>query len=192
MTPLTQSLSKRDVDVILDSGLFSPALYQRQLTQADIAAPAEGPAELARHYLLHGEQSGLVPSLLFDPEWYATEYPDVLQHGNLLLHFIEFGDVEHRSPHPLFDPAFYARQATGPIERPYAHFRARSDAVSPAPHPMLDLRRFLDYRAGDPEAARDPFAAFLEDVTDDAFLAHVFQGQHYARELGATIRPATA
>ena len=189
LQPSEEDQLDHDVDLILASDLFSPAQYQAQLTQAEIAAPADDPAELARHYLLRGERAGLVPSLLFDPDWYAAEYPDVLRHRSLLLHFIEFGDVEHRSPHPLFDPVFYTREGTSLIERPYAHFRAQPDAVSRAPHPMLDLRWFLDQRRRDAEAARDPFAAFLEDVTDDAFMAHVFQGQHYARELGEPYDP---
>ena len=148
---LRGQLSKGDVDVTLASDLFSPGQYRSQLTRAGIEAPAEDPAELARHYLLHGERAGFVPSLLFDPDWYAAKYPDVLRHRSLLLHFIEFGDLEHRSPHPLFDPAFYTRQAPDLIGRPYSHFRAQPDAISRAPHAMLDLRRFLDHRGWDAE-----------------------------------------
>ena len=189
LQPSGEDQLDHDVDVILASDLFSPGQYQEQFTQAEIPTPAEHPADLARHYLLHGERAGLAPSVLFDPGWYAAEYPDVLGHRSLLLHFIEFGDLEHRSPHPLFEPAFYAGQVAGPIDRPYAHFRARPDETSCAPHPMLDLLRFLNYRRWDAQAARDPFAAFLKRVTDDAFLAHVFQGEHYALELGEPYDP---
>jgi hypothetical protein len=45
-------------------------------------------------------------SLLFDPSWYETKYPDVVGAGvDPLRHFCEFGVFEARRPGPAADDA---------------------------------------------------------------------------------------
>lgn len=175
-----------DIELVESSGLFSPEHYVRQL-----GGRAGATSDPIRHYLIHGERAGFSPSVLFDTEWYASEYQDALEFRSLLVHFILFGDAEHRSPHPLFHPAYYVRQTSEPIDRPFAHFLDSSAGADMDPHPMFDTARFLDTRAAAVrgEGSPNPLELFLDDVTDDEFLAPVFMGRYYADQRGEPYRP---
>jgi glycosyltransferase involved in cell wall biosynthesis len=76
---------------IRDSKLFDQAFYFAQL------GPGAASLDPVVHYLLRGEQMGLLPSENFDPRYYADRYPDIAATGiNLLLHFVEYGRAEGR------------------------------------------------------------------------------------------------
>src|SRR5437763_10419247 len=56
---------------------------------------------------------------LFDPEHYATAYPDVAERNvDPLVHYLEEGAPEGRDPHPDFDTAFYLEQCRARGEEP--------------------------------------------------------------------------
>src|SRR5204862_230161 len=55
----------------------------------------------------------------FDPEHYATAYPDVAERNvDPLVHYLEEGAREGRDPHPDFDTAFYLEQCRARGEEP--------------------------------------------------------------------------
>src|SRR5438067_1644649 len=66
-------------------------------------------------------RAGMVPLIfgLFDPEHYATAYPDVAERNvDPLVHYLEEGAREGRDPHPDFDTAFYLEQCRARGEEP--------------------------------------------------------------------------
>lgn len=58
--------------------------------------------DAALHYLTQGEAANLVPSELFQPEYYRARYPDVAATGlNLYVHFLKYGRAEGRTGVPM-------------------------------------------------------------------------------------------
>lgn len=65
-------------------------------------------------------------SLLFDPDWYLTRYPDVAASGlDPIRHFFDNGAREGRDPNPFFSTnsylATYADVAASPMN-PFLHY----------------------------------------------------------------------
>jgi len=55
------------------------------------------------HYLLHGASEGRKPNLLFEPAYYAAQFPEVKDMTQPLLHFVTTGRARGAQPHPLLD-----------------------------------------------------------------------------------------
>src|ERR1041385_7491912 len=68
---------------------------------------------------LFSDYEAIRKSGLFDPEHYATAYPDVAERNvDPLVHYLEEGAREGRDPHPDFDTAFYLQQCRARGEEP--------------------------------------------------------------------------
>src|SRR5438067_1880455 len=68
---------------------------------------------------LFSDYEAIRKSGLFDPEHYATAYPDVAERNvDPLVHYLEEGAREGRDPHPDFDTAFYLEQCRARGEEP--------------------------------------------------------------------------
>jgi hypothetical protein len=68
---------------------------------------------------LFSDYEAIRKSGLFDPEHYATAYPDVAERNvDPLVHYLEEGARERRDPHPDFDTAFYLEQCRARGEEP--------------------------------------------------------------------------
>ncbi|MEM8577476.1 MAG: glycosyltransferase [Pseudomonadota bacterium] len=53
----------------------------------------------AMHYFYFGERAGLMPNRSFDPVWYQTQNPGIVQDGrNAFHHFETEGRAQHRTP----------------------------------------------------------------------------------------------
>jgi glycosyltransferase involved in cell wall biosynthesis/predicted O-methyltransferase YrrM len=97
------------VERVRCSPWFDEAFYR------DLAGLSGTGLQAAIHYLLVGEPLGFSPSSAFNPEYYATRYPDVPDSGmSCLLHYDLSGQSEGRQALP-----------------PTAHFHARAELVDP-------------------------------------------------------------
>jgi hypothetical protein len=68
---------------------------------------------------LFSDYEAIRKSGLFDPQHYATAYPDVAERNvDPLVHYLEEGAREGRDPHPDFDTAFYLEQCRARGEEP--------------------------------------------------------------------------
>jgi hypothetical protein len=65
-------------------------------------------------------------SLIFDPEWYVAEYPDVAAAGvDPVQHFLKAGFSEGRNPNRYFDSAWYSGtypDVAAHGENPFVHY----------------------------------------------------------------------
>lgn len=164
--------------IIQSSGLFLEDHYRLQLP-----SHLQNTKNSIRHYLLRGERMGLSPHPLFDQKWYVQEYPDVASSvQDLFFHYVEHGEREGRSPHPLFDPLYYRSQTGERIERPLAHFMARSGHRKLDPHPLFRIDRFLE-EYGSVIGDENPLVYFLSHEECEAVFADIFQGTYYAEGL---------
>jgi glycosyltransferase involved in cell wall biosynthesis len=76
--------------LIRDSNLFDAAGYIGRVGSI-------GKLDPALHYVIVGEQMGLIPSAGFDPEYYGDRYPDIAQPGiGRLAHYLVSGRMEGR------------------------------------------------------------------------------------------------
>ncbi|MFO1405039.1 MAG: glycoside hydrolase family 99-like domain-containing protein [Azonexus sp.] len=97
------SLDAHTFDLIKKSALFDVSWYFGQYQ--DRYKISGNPLE---HYLIHGVQEGLNPSLGFDTRFYLERNPDVLAAGvNPLVHYACQGRIEGRQPIP-FSPYEYS------------------------------------------------------------------------------------
>lgn len=166
--------------MIKASGLFSEMHYRHQLGHDSYKI-----RNAIRHYLMRGEQLGLSPTPLFDKEWYIQEYQDVAASvRDLFFHYVEYGEIEGRSPHPLFDPAYYQRQSNEKIERPLTHFVLANGRSGLDPHPLFKVDRFINIYGEVMPKDANPLIYFIEHAECEEFISDVFQGRHYACELG--------
>jgi len=65
-------------------------------------------------------------SLIFDPDWYVLQYPDIGAAGvDPIQHFLTTGFTEGRNPNPYFDGAWYAGNypdVAAHGENPFVHY----------------------------------------------------------------------
>jgi glycosyltransferase involved in cell wall biosynthesis/septal ring factor EnvC (AmiA/AmiB activator) len=88
----TREQAERIASLIRASNLFDAAAY---------AARHSGIGELdpALHYVIVGEQMGVMPSDGFDPDYYGDRYPDIVRSRiNRLAHYLTSGLAEGRRP----------------------------------------------------------------------------------------------
>ncbi len=92
-----QRLSKVDMQVVHDSGLFDEEFYIEELKgRSDSVRASKAPL---KHYLRVGAFEGLDPSPQFDSDWYLATNSDVKAVGlNPLVHYIKHGRYEGRMP----------------------------------------------------------------------------------------------
>ncbi|HET6378607.1 MAG TPA: glycosyltransferase [Methylocella sp.] len=117
------------------SPYFSAAYYSK-------AAGNLGGLTPLGHFVSFGLPRGLVPTPLFDREWYLANNPDVRSAGyDPFLHFVASGDRDCRSPGLLFDSAWYRMEIadewhTG-IE-PMRHYMAKGAREGRSPSCFFD------------------------------------------------------
>ena len=65
-------------------------------------------------------------SLIFDPEWYVAEYPDIAAAGvDPVQHFLNTGFNEGRNPNRYFDLSWYSEtypDVAAHGENPFVHY----------------------------------------------------------------------
>ena len=65
-------------------------------------------------------------SLLFDPDWYVAQYPDVASAGvDPVQHYMKAGYLEGRNPNPHFDSDWYVSAYPDVAEHgenPFVHY----------------------------------------------------------------------
>jgi GT2 family glycosyltransferase len=98
----------------------------------------------------------------FDPDWYATRYPDVAASGtDPLQHFVHHGAGEKRDPNRLFDSAWYLAHypdVANSGQHPLLHYLQMGAAELRNPHPRFDATYYVDQH---PEAATNPLLYHL-------------------------------
>ena len=80
------------MNIIIDDGIFDAEFYRSQVAGLDMLSLPD----LVRHYLNVGEQLGLAPSALFDPEYYLAVYPDLIAVASPMKHYLTYGREEGR------------------------------------------------------------------------------------------------
>ena len=90
-------------------------------------APAAAPSGATPAALTSVTGSAIPPiSLLFDPDWYLTTYPDVAAAGlDPIRHFFEDGAREGRDPNPFFKTEWYLAQNQDVVAskvNPFLHY----------------------------------------------------------------------
>ncbi len=104
----------------------------------------------------------LQPTVLFDPEWYLAQNPEVRAKGkDPYAHYVRIGARRGLDPHPWFDTDWYLLQypdvaAAG--VNPLVHYITWGMRQNRMPHPNFDPDYYV---ALHPEAAPDPLAHFL-------------------------------
>ncbi len=120
-------------------GLFDVEFYRSYFSDKNINGYS-----LYKHYYELGWRLGLKPSLLFDTEWYLSQFDQVDRfYGKDICpidHYIETGSYDFLSPHPLFDPAWYVEYNNISIEKGnlLTHYLKIGNHLNYSPHPLFD------------------------------------------------------
>jgi SAM-dependent methyltransferase len=148
---------------IVEAGLFDRDCYARQVPKFAKVRPSA--LDAAVHYLTHGSRKGRQPNPLFDPKWYAAEYPDVVETGiEPLVHYLLCGSAEGRKPNPFFDPKWYAAEYPDVAQtgmEPLAHYLVSGWKERRRPSLLFDPQWYLAEYQDVAEAGVDPLAHFL-------------------------------
>ncbi|MBY6203106.1 glycosyltransferase [Maritalea mobilis] len=118
---------------------------------------------------------------LFDPAFYASHSPDVVNAGiDLLEHFFRYGHAEGRWPTADFDPNFYRAEHLGGDLRinPVVHYLLEGkDAGLPTTTPISQVQdgTAIPFSIGQEAESADDFAAFCKATG-------VFDGDFYLSE----------
>ncbi len=87
-------------------------------------------------------------SLLFDPDYYVSTYPDVSQSsGDLVEHYVLFGWAEFRNPSAYFNTLHYLKNNTDIIAsgvNPLVHFLAHGWKELRSPSPAINLKLWFE------------------------------------------------
>ncbi len=132
----------KEYRLVLESGLFDVAFYQRQY--GELLASQADPL---RHFLTGGYLAGCNPNPLFDSAWYLTRNPDVAcKKANPLVHFIQSGWSEGCDPHPLFKTTYYLKMNPDVAQQglnPLHHFLNIGFKENRNPNPLFDCAYYL-------------------------------------------------
>jgi hypothetical protein len=171
-TPLNRAAKQ-----IRAAGFADDGFYCKEYP--DVAA---GGIDPLRHYLNHGAAEGRRPYLLFDPQYYAAQGPD-LDGKNPLLHFIQVGAKSHRDPHPLFDTDFYLSRYADRIPQgmnALAHFLKTGGLSGCDPHPLFDTAWYLARHPDVRQRPQNPLVHYLIEGWRSGFAPHLqFDGELY-------------
>ncbi|MFZ0928177.1 MAG: glycoside hydrolase family 99-like domain-containing protein, partial [Syntrophobacteraceae bacterium] len=103
--------------------------------------------------------------MLFDSDWYLTQYPDVAKAGvNPLVHYLRHGANEGRDPNPDFDSDWYLKQYPDVAKagvNPLRHFLLRGGIEQRDPSPLFNTRKYLQMHPEVALAKLNPFAHFF-------------------------------
>lgn len=136
---------------------FSP-FFDPSFVLDDNGKPAEKPLA---SYLKTSANTELKVSVLFDPEFYAAQHPDVARAvandssivPSLLQHFVAFGMSENRLPIADFDPDFYLKEYPDLADAlsaggmtPVMHFFQQGISEGRNPNPFFDSKYYLEYQ----------------------------------------------
>lgn len=110
------------------------------------------------------EKQMLLDSGIFDPEWYAGEYRDVLATGRTPSdHFLRLGGFLGRDPGPLFNNNFYLSQTSSPKSLfpllDYLNFGWKNGVK---PNPLFDVIWYLSQNPDVVAEGMDPFSHFIK------------------------------
>ena len=89
---------------------------------------------------------------LFDSEWYASQYPDVINSGvDPFTHYILYGHKKLYNPGPLFDTDFYIREYPDIVSQgsvPLIHYLefGRQEGRHPNPHALAEQKKRKNLR----------------------------------------------
>ena len=101
-------------------------------------------------------------SSVFDPDFYATRYPDIVARGMVpILHYIHWGASENRDPNPWFDCEWYMRRYPEVAQigaPPLAHYLQVGAVQAYDPHPRFDAVWYVEQH---PEASQNPMLFHL-------------------------------
>ena len=92
-----------------ESAFFQPKICRERLEAAELSVPSEtrDTVSLFDDWLKSGYNSSVIPTRIFDAEYYLLENPDVAASGmNCFEHFLIYGEVEMRCPHKSLEPIF--------------------------------------------------------------------------------------
>ena len=120
------------------SPLLDPAAYLDNLSQAGLPPPPPGMPALT-DWLQRGMAAEIVPTRLFDDEFYRAAYPDLVAGRFAFDHFVSEGLAAGLRPNTWFDPAWYqaATPALEPGQPAFLHFLAIGSQAGLAPNAMV-------------------------------------------------------
>lgn len=160
--------------------LFEPELFAER--EGDTTEAKRGIPAILRWY--RGlENRTVVASRYFDDEFYAAQYPDVVNAGgNLYEHYLRFGQHEARRPNAIFDAEWYDRIADRRSGEEgmgaYSHFLAFGMERGAAPSAAL-----LPVFARTPTVRVDPQDAYGRVMAATAALARTMGHQQLNKML---------
>ena len=157
-----------DVEKLCRSGLLAYHYY------SDIVGNLGwSPEDAAAHYLAIGAAQGLRPHPLFDTRYYVHTYAPPI---NPLLHYVTVGHLT-ANPIPLFDTAYYRSQLPPGSSDviALAHFDRDGWREGRDPHPLFEVRTYLELSPDVASAGHNPLVHYLSNgsvegrVTSDLF-----------------------
>jgi hypothetical protein len=149
------------------SNIFDPFFYLAEYQ--DVALEGVNPL---LHYVTRGHRHNHRPTLLFDPDYYATQVRQRM--GDALIHYVGKGVAAGLKPHPLFDTAFYLKNnmdvaASG--ANPLFHYQTWGGRERRNPSLLFDTQYYLEntnFSAG----IGNPLQEYLSDVGNKSIDPH--------------------
>ncbi len=118
-------------------------------------------------YLSFGWLAGDELLCIFDPGYYLSTYPDVLEAGvHPLVHYVEHGSKELRNPHPLFNAAYCMAQL-------------RQHSLVKSGHPLIDYLALPLPEPVQPHPLFDP--SFYSAMYPEVAPAQINMFAHYLK-----------
>jgi lipopolysaccharide biosynthesis protein/glycosyltransferase involved in cell wall biosynthesis len=163
------SLSKRDENLIIESGFFDGAWYSNKFPDVSIAG-----LDPLDHFLRIGSSLGRDPGPMFSGQYYLSQ---LIRAGISLLPLCPVVDYLQRgwrrrwNPHPLFDVGWYLDRnedvRVAGIE-PLRHFIFNGGIEGRLPHPCFPVWRVLERCPHLRDTLRNPLEFYLSgDWTED-------------------------
>ena len=191
LAPARRLRRRRDIALLLKSGLFDPSYYRKQ-----VAKPALSDVAAARHYLTWGVANGVDPHPLFDAAWYLAINEDVPKAGLIpVLHYLRFGAAEGRDPHPLFDVSYYLEHGpdiAGAGVNPLVHFLRFGAKEGRDPHPLFDISRYLEHNPDVAASGMNPLVHYLQFGAKEGRDPHLlFDSSYYLERNPDVVKAGT-
>jgi glycosyltransferase involved in cell wall biosynthesis len=169
------TLSDKDKQLIIDSGLFDPKWYSKKY--ADVAMVGLDPLE---HYFRIGIYAGRDPGPLFSNSHYYLQIQEQglgLKVDLPLVHYLRQGWKTGFNPHPFFSVDFYLRENPDVADagmEPLGHFLRIGAREGRNPHPAFDASYYLEANPDVAGSTANPLVHFAihglkEDRAPNAF-----------------------